>query len=221
MFIDNIRKNIPANYFIIFTRLLIGFSFIPSGLIKVFGQRFTSLPDSNPVGHLFESFYQLGLYWNFLGLAQVLAALLLMSQRFATLGALLFLPIISNILMITLSIDFSYTYVITTLLFFAVLLLLLWDYQKIVPLFLSSSKTQTIVIGPDLISVRWQYYGTYLSLFLTAVCCMPYIFSKESVNPAVYFIAPLFITLFSFLFMLYTDIKKYKGNNSTQSITQS
>lgn len=110
---------------------MIGFGFIPSGMKKVLGERFTLLGVDTPVGFFFEGLYQSGFYWKFLGLGQVLAALLLMSQRFATLGALLFFFIISNIWVITLSIHFAGTTIITTLMMLAVAGLLVWDIPRL------------------------------------------------------------------------------------------
>lgn len=213
MNLESLRNKIWVNYFIIFTRFLIGFAFIPSGLVKVFGHRFTSLPESNPVGRFFETLYHVELYWVFLGVFQVLAAFLLMTQRFATIGALLFFAIISNILVITLSIDFSYTYVITSFMFLATILLVIWDYQKIAVLFFSSSIKHEIMIKPDLISKLWENYGTFLGLFLIGVCCMPYTLNKELVNPVTYFFIPLFTVLTSFLYILYRDFKNFKSLN--------
>ncbi|MEJ5089417.1 hypothetical protein GEO21_05130 [Sphingobacterium faecium] len=48
---------IGVNYFIIFTRFLIALSFLPTGLVKVFRQRLTAIPDTNSVGHLFKKLY--------------------------------------------------------------------------------------------------------------------------------------------------------------------
>lgn len=213
MKLESFRDRIWMNYFIVFIRFLIGFAFIPSGLVKVFGHRFTSLPDSNPVGHFFETLYHVELYWVFLGAAQVLAAFLLMSQRFATVGALLFLAIISNILVITLSMDFSYTHVITSFMFLATIVLIVWDYQKIAVLFFSSSVKYKVAVRPDLISKLWEKYGICLGVFLIGVCCMPYTLNKELVNSVTYFFMPLFITLISFSYVLYKDLKNFKVLN--------
>lgn len=87
---DRLRRNPFLHIFIILTRFLIGFAFIPSGLKKVLGLRFSNISTDNPIGFFFEAMYQTGFYWNFLGWAQVIAALLLMTQRFATLGAVIF-----------------------------------------------------------------------------------------------------------------------------------
>lgn len=94
------------------------------------GQRFTQIGIDNPIGFFFEGLYQSGFYWNFIGWVQVIAALLLMTQRFATIGAICFFFIVSNIWVITISLQFSGTWVITTLMLLAVIKLLLWDFHK-------------------------------------------------------------------------------------------
>ena len=120
---------------IIGIRFLIGLAFIPAGMVKIYGERFTRLSIDTPVGYFFEALFQSGLYWNFLGLAQLIAAFLLFTQRFATIGAMIFFGIITNIFMITISLDFKNTWIITILLLIASLLLLIWDYPKLLPLF--------------------------------------------------------------------------------------
>jgi hypothetical protein len=116
--------------------LPIGFAFIFASIIKIKGERFTSIPPTEPVGHFFEAMYQSGFYWNFLGWAQLIAGSLLMSQRFSTIGALVFFPIILNVCLITISIDFgSGTPVITTLMLLGTVFLILWDYKKLGILF--------------------------------------------------------------------------------------
>lgn len=57
-----------------------------------------------------------------------------MTQRFATLGAVVFLPIILNIFFITVSYDFKGTVFITGLILLATIYLLFWDYKKLLPL---------------------------------------------------------------------------------------
>lgn len=122
--------------FVIYTRYLIGFAFVFASIIKIQGERFTRIPSTQPVGYFFEALYQSGFYWNFLGWCQFLSAALLMTQRFATLGAMFFFPVMLNVFMITHSIDFgSGTPVITTLMLLATIGLLLWDYQKWIFLF--------------------------------------------------------------------------------------
>jgi hypothetical protein len=134
--IDYFKKFLIVRLFVIYLRYLIGFAFIFASIIKIKGERFTSIPPTEPVGHFFEAMYQSGFYWNFLGWAQLIAGSLLMSQRFSTIGALVFFPIILNVCLITISIDFgSGTPVITSLMLLGTLFLILWDYKKWIILF--------------------------------------------------------------------------------------
>lgn len=121
--------------FTVFTRLLLGIGFIAPGLTKLLGNRFTSLSVDTPVGFFFEAFYRSGYYWRFIGLAQVTASLLTLIPRTATLGAVCFFPIILNIFVITVSMDFAGTPFVTGLMLLANLYLLCWDYHKLKPLF--------------------------------------------------------------------------------------
>lgn len=121
--------------FTVFTRLLLGIGFIAPGLTKLLGNRFTQISIENPIGFFFEAMYRTGFYWRFIGLAQVLASLLVLIPRTATLGALCFFPIILNIFVITVSMDFAGTPFVTGLMLLANLYLLCWDYHKLKPLF--------------------------------------------------------------------------------------
>jgi len=64
-------------------RILLAAGFIPTGLVKLLNQRFTTLPVESPIGAFFEAMYQTGLYWQFLGLTQVLAGCMLLVPAFA------------------------------------------------------------------------------------------------------------------------------------------
>ncbi len=117
--------------FTVVTRILLALGFIPSGLTKVLGDRFTILGIDNPVGFFFEAMYRTGYYWRFLGLCQLVAALLLLVPRTATVGALVYFPLILNIFVITVALDFRGTPVITGLMLLANIYLLCWDYDKL------------------------------------------------------------------------------------------
>lgn len=117
--------------FTLFTRILLAAGFIPTGMVKLLGQRFTTVPMETPIGAFFEAMYQTGLYWRFLGAGQVVAGLLLLFPRLAHLGALIFLPIMLNIFVVTVSLDFTGTPVVTGLMLLAVIWLCAWDYHRI------------------------------------------------------------------------------------------
>lgn len=131
VFYYSIRSNYRLAIFVWLTRFLLAFAFIPSGMKKVLGQRFTNIGIEHPIGFFFEALYRSGMYWNFIGWGQIFAALLLMTQRFSTLGNIIYFFIISNICFITLSMHFTGTWVITSLMLFASTCLLLWDANKL------------------------------------------------------------------------------------------
>lgn len=115
----------------IISRILLAMGFIPTGMVKVLGHRFTTMSVETPVGFFFEAMYRTGGYWNFIGLAQVTAGLLLLVPRTAPLGAVLFFPIILNIHVITVSVGFVGTPVVTGLMLLASTFLLCWEYHRL------------------------------------------------------------------------------------------
>lgn len=163
----NIKNKIWAQVFIIYTRYLIGATFVFASLIKIKGHRFTRESGAeNPINsawHFFETMYQSGLYWKFIGFGQLIAGLFLMTQKYAKLGAVMFFPIIANIFVITLSYDFNYTPVITGLMLLANLLLLIWDWEELKILFnLTPIIDKKKRLEHDKI---WQVIGLLLFLF--------------------------------------------------------
>jgi hypothetical protein len=129
-----VRANPLLQRFTVCTRILLAVGFIPPSLVKIQGERFTTMPIEHPVGFFFEAMYRTGAYWSFIGWAQLAGAALLLHPRTATLGALLFFPIILNIFAITVSMHFAGTWVITGLMLLACTYLLCWDYDRFKPL---------------------------------------------------------------------------------------
>jgi len=147
--------------FVIYLRYLIGFAFVFASLVKIQGLRFTAESGAeNPINtawHFFETLYESGIYWRFLGLAQFITGTLLLTQRFAKLGAILFLPIIANVFVITISYDFRGTSIITGLMLIATFFLLYWDWDALKILF---NKTPTNSIKKRLEhNTIWIYLG--------------------------------------------------------------
>ena len=125
-------RSVPIAYrFTLFVRVLLAAGFVPTGMVKLLGERFTSMPVTSPVGAFFEAMYQTGLYWRFLGLTQVVAGLLLLWPRTAHLGAAMFLPIMVNIFVVTVALGFQGTPVVTGLMLLAVLWLCAWDWHRL------------------------------------------------------------------------------------------
>ncbi len=124
------RKNKWLGYFAIYCRIVLAAGFIPSGMQKVLGERFTVLAVNHPMGHFLDAFFHTGYYYTFVGIMQVLAAILILIPRTATLGAFLYFPIILNICILSLSVRFDGSQITSPLMVCAVLFLLCWDYHK-------------------------------------------------------------------------------------------
>ncbi len=132
---NRLKSIFLAQIFIIYTRYLIGGAFVFACIIKIKGKRFTTYSHEDaPIGstmHFFEVLYQTGLYWQFIGWAQLLAGFLLMTQRYAKLGALVNFPILLNVFVITISMEFGGTPLITGLMLAANLMLLIWHWGEL------------------------------------------------------------------------------------------
>ena len=118
------------HYFAVFCRIMLALGFIPSGFVKVMGERFTALSVNHPLGHYLEALYYTEYYYTFIGISQLVIALLLLIPRTALLGALMYFPIILNICILAYAVRFEGTR-ITTLMVLANLYLLCWDYKRI------------------------------------------------------------------------------------------
>jgi len=120
--------------FTAFTRCLLAVAFIQPSITKILHKPFTILPDSNPVGHYFNALYDTGFYYEFIGWAQLTAAILLLIPRTSHIGAMMFLPIIANIAVLTCSVGFVGTWLITILMCLAGTYLVAWEYDRLKPI---------------------------------------------------------------------------------------
>lgn len=115
--------------FAIFCRVSLAAGFIPSGLVKIMGERFTVLSANHPMGNYLEAVYHTGFYYTFIGVMQVAAAVLLLVPRTAVLGAIIYFPIILNICILSLAVRFDGSLVTSPLMVLANLYLLCWYYH--------------------------------------------------------------------------------------------
>lgn len=125
-----VRNNKWFRYFAIFNRIALAAGFLPSGMQKVLGERFTVLAVNHPMGHYLDALYQTGFYYTSIGIFQVLAAILLLIPRTATLGAVIYFPLILNICILTFAVRFDGSLITSPLMVLANLYLLCWDYHK-------------------------------------------------------------------------------------------
>ncbi|WP_282042837.1 hypothetical protein [Winogradskyella flava] len=178
--------------FVIYLRYLIGFAFIFASLVKIQGLRFTAESGAaNPINsawHFFETLYESGIYWRFIGLAQFITGAMLITQRYAKLGAVLFLPIIANVFVITISYDFRGTPIITALMLLSTLFLIYWDWDSLKVL-INKAPTNSTVKRLEHNRI-WVYLGI---IFLVITTCTKFFIKNEYIP-------------FSFLLMLLIGI---------------
>lgn len=123
---DNYLKGFAA-----FCRIALAASFLPAGYVKIMGERFASgLPSNNPLGHYFDALYITGYYYTFIGVAQIIIAILLLIPRTSLLGAIMYFPIIINIGVLTYATRFDGTRLVTMMVL-ASLFLLIWNYDRL------------------------------------------------------------------------------------------
>ncbi|PQA95801.1 DoxX family protein [Chryseobacterium shigense] len=205
MTFEKLRTNRFNQWVMIHLRYLVGFAFFPSGMTKLIGNRFTILSTDTPIGYFFEAMYQTGFYWNFLGLSQIIAGILLMTQRLALLGTLMFLAILTNIWIITISLSFTGTWIITSLMMIAVMILLIWDHHKLIPV-LRYNQPITVKAYPDP-ERSWIIAG------LIYTVCLLYLSFPGSVPRGLeLWISRGLVMIIVFTF-LFTNYKVYKNRN--------
>ena len=166
----SVRSNRWFGYFAVFCRVTLAAGFIPSGMQKVIGERFTVLAVNHPMGNFLDAFYHTGYYYTFVGLMQVLAALLLLIPRTAILGAFIYLPIILNICILSLSVRFDGSQITSPLMTCAVLYLLCWDYHKFKYIFPFNHSPSTLELPPinkRTKSFPWKFFtGVFVVILL-------------------------------------------------------
>jgi hypothetical protein len=163
------RSNRWMGYFTTFTRLTLVAGFLPAGYVKIIGERFTDLHEKQPMGHYLEALHHTGYYYNFIGYAQIFAALLLLIPRTVVLGTLIYLPIIFNILILSLAVRFEGSLLTAPLMVIACLYLLCWHYDRI-RYVLPFNSPPALALVPNSKFPKWFFLGvvaTFLAVGFT------------------------------------------------------
>lgn len=135
-FIARIHSNRWHRYFYVCCRVLLAYAFVVAGMVKIFGERFASgLSELHPMGAYLTALHETGVYYGFIGMAQVVAAVLILIPRTAALGAVLYFPIILNICVLSIAVRFEGSMVSTPLMVLANAYVLFWNHAKLKPLF--------------------------------------------------------------------------------------
>lgn len=143
----HIRTNFWYSLFTFFTRLALAAGFLPSGWVKITGERFTALSSQHPMGAYLDAFFHTGYYYTFVGGLQILAALLLLIPRTALLGVMIYFPIILNICVLSFAVRFDGSLFTAPLMVLACLYLFFWDAHKLKPIFSTVGDTRYPVLS--------------------------------------------------------------------------
>lgn len=162
-----LRQELFFQLFTIYTRYLIGGAFVIAafGMGKIFNDPSIKLPENPPlhsIDRFFETLFYSGLYYKFIGWSQLISGFLLMTQKFARVGIILFFPIILNIFVITISYDFQGTEFITGLILLAAVYLLLWDYEALKYIVFNPKANDDVSIDHYTTNFFWAIIGLIL-----------------------------------------------------------
>jgi hypothetical protein len=125
------KHNRWMRYFAVFCRVALAAGFLPSGFIKIMGERFTSLSNNQPLGHYLEALSHTGFYYTSIGIAQMTAAALLLFPGTAVLGTVMYFPIILNIFILSMAVRFEGSLITSPLMVVANVFLLCWYYDRL------------------------------------------------------------------------------------------
>ena len=150
------------------TRGMLAIGFIIAGYRKVGGNPFApGVSTDTPIGDYFDAFWRTGEYYWFVGATQMVAGVLLLFPATCLLGAIVYFPIILNIFVLTLSLQFGGTSVVAGLMLLACAYLLCWEYDRwkgVIPGFGGGAKQQPerhLGPGVSLVAALGPMLGLY------------------------------------------------------------
>ncbi|MEN2280988.1 DoxX family protein [Algoriphagus sp. SE2] len=155
----SIKQNRWHWIFQLFCRILLAYAFIVAGMVKILGERFASgLSEIHPMGAYLEALHHTGYYYTFIGYAQVTAGILLLIPSTVLMGALLYLPIIVNIWILSFAVRFVGSYITSPLMVLANLYLLAWHYDKLRYILPFNKYSKEVSLGkPNKYSLKFPY----------------------------------------------------------------
>jgi uncharacterized membrane protein YphA (DoxX/SURF4 family) len=170
--------------FATFCRISLALGFIPSGYVKIIGERFASgLSSNHPMGDYLEALYHTNFYYTFIGIAQLTIAVLLLIPRTVLLGAILYFPVILNICILTYATRFEGTR-ITTFMVLANFFLLCWHYDRLKYIFLPKNYIQTTseIRSSSSNKFPFVFFAMAISLLIAVVIINQHIYSIRPGN---------------------------------------
>lgn len=124
-------------------RIILGIVFLSSGIGKFYGTSGIIGP-----GYLFKELakYDLLLFAMFIALAELIIGYLLLIRRYSTVGAIMLLPMITNILVVVTSLHWQGTPAIDSVFLIMNLYLLYYDRNKLYTIFGIDNANQLIIL---------------------------------------------------------------------------
>jgi len=163
-------------------RILIGFAFVPAGLKKLLAQPFTDPQNTGPFHDFLHAFHATGWFYQFVGVLQLVTATLLITQRFATIGALLALPILTAITAFCWSTHVYPTATVATLMLLGTLALVLWDFHRWRAVF--GERERLVPVDAPIDMRLWQRCGiAILAVYLGACAWMGEVYRPRGAGP--------------------------------------
>ena len=171
--IDRFRARRWSHLFVANLRILLGFAFLPAGLKKVLGQPFTDPQNTGTFHEFLHAFYATGAFYPFVGAVQLVLAVLLMTQTYALLGALMTLPVITCIAVFCWSTGVVPTAVVTTLMLCGTLALIVWDVDRWMRIVDSNFVPTSTQAASALIDrALWRVCGVGILVFYGVSCLL-------------------------------------------------
>lgn len=147
------------NVAIVNLRFLIGFAFVPSALKKILDQPFTDPANHGRFHDFLHAFHATGWFYPFVGAMQITAAALLFTQRFATIGALIALPILTAITVFCWSTQVYPTASVATMMWLGTVGLVVWDIDKWRGIFMRDDRVAEVRIEPIAAPIDLQLWA--------------------------------------------------------------
>src|SRR5687768_15588035 len=123
------KKLLFAPGLVLLVRIFLGVLFLTAGI----GKLVPGFPGLMGPPTLEEALlkYDLALFARFIAFSQIVIGWMLLTQRFATLGAVMLLPMLLNILMVTISQNWVGTPYVVSVFIMQNIYLLLYDFDKL------------------------------------------------------------------------------------------
>lgn len=158
---------------VILTRVFLGFILFGAGMSKLyFDHAFPGI--IGPVWLEDElTQYGLGFFARFVAFSQVIAGGLLLTQRFATLGAILSFPMLLCILMVTTSLEWQGTPSVNAVFIAMNIYLLIYDYHKL-KFILTDTEHDRLMLKPVRKEPKKDYI--FIAAFIVILSTIPFSF---------------------------------------------